>query len=172
MVKYQLIDFGQSHLRVVKKLAMTSDEALKKVWLVLEEAIKYELESDSYDTGNLASSVNTKLVRSWVVEVGTNLEYALAREHGRRPWKFPNLDAMAAWAGRKGIIQGATSKYDDLHYKDKGIVFIIARSIKENGTNWNDNHEKSGKQTFKRVLARERSDLILLYRQYMKHAQS
>ena len=31
MVKYQLIDFGQSHLRVVKKLAMTSDEALKKV---------------------------------------------------------------------------------------------------------------------------------------------
>lgn len=64
MVKYQLTDFGQSHLRVVKKLAMTSDEALKKVGLVLEEAIKYELESDSYDTGNLVSSVNTKLVRS------------------------------------------------------------------------------------------------------------
>lgn len=172
MVKYQLTNFGQAHLQAMKKLQMTSDEALKKVGQVLEEAIKYELESDSYDTGTLASRVNTKLVRSGVVEVGTNLEYALAREHGRRPWTYPNFDAIAKWAGGKGITQWATAKYDDLHYKDKGIVFIIARSIKENGTNWEWSPEKSGKQTFKRVLAREKSDLILLYRQYMKHAQS
>lgn len=172
MVKYQLTNFGQAHLQAMKKLQITSDDALKKVWMVLEQAIRYELESDSYDTGTLASSINTKLVRSGVVEVGTNLEYALAREHGRRPWTYPNFDALAAWAGRKGIIQWATGKYDDLHYKDKGTVFIIARSIKENGTNWEWASEKSGKQTFKRVLAREKSDLILLYRQYMKHAQS
>ena len=172
MVKYQLTKFGQAHLQAMKKLQITSDNALKKVWMVLEQAIRYELESDSYDTGTLASSINTKLVRSGVVEVGTNLEYALAREHGRRPWTYPNFDALAAWAGRKGVIQWATAKYDDLHYKDKEIVFIIARSIKENGTNWEWSPEKSGKQTFKRVLAREKSDLILLYRQYMKHAQS
>lgn len=173
MVKYQLTNFGQAHLQAIKKLQMTSDEALKKVGQVLEQAIRYELESDSYDTGNLASSVNTKLVRSWVVEVGTNLEYALVREHGRRPWTYPNFDALTAWAGRKGIIQWASAKYDELHYKQKGIVFIIARSIKENGTDREEGSpEKSGKQTFKRVLAREKSDLILLYRQYMKHAQS
>lgn len=170
MVKYQLTDFGKAHLQAMKKLKITSDEALKKVGLVLEEAIKYEMESDSYDTGTLASSITTVLIRSGLVEVGTNLEYALAREYGRRPWTFPNFDAIAKWAWGKGITTWGVDEYDNLSSKEKGIVFIIARSIKENGTNWTWEPETSGKQTFKRVLAREKSDLIALYRQYMKNA--
>lgn len=169
-MKYQLTDFGKAHLQAMKKLKITSDEALKKVWLVLEEATKYEMQSDSYDTGTLASSITTVLIRPGLVEVGTNLEYALAREHGRSPWTFPNFDAIAKWAWGKGITTWGVDEYDNLSSKEKGIVFIIARSIKENGTNWTWEPETSGKQTFKRVLAREKSDLIALYRQYMKNA--
>lgn len=171
-MKYQLTDFWKQHAAAMKKIEIDSDTALKKVWSVLEEAIRYELESDSYDTGDLVDSVNSKLVRTGLVEVGSNKEYALAREHWRRPGKYPNFDALVGWAARKWMITWASKDYDSLHYKDKWVVFVIARAISENGTNWTGNPETSWKQTFKKVLAREKEDLIALYRQYMKHAQS
>lgn len=41
------------------------------------------------------------------VKVGSNLEYARATELGRPPGKMPPVDALEAWARRKGMGEGA-----------------------------------------------------------------
>ena len=142
--------------KVIQQIDKASEKALMKCWFYLENQIKKEMKKDSYDTWMLVRSINTRKISSEEVLVWTNLEYALVREYGRKPWKFPPLDALVGWSARKGMISWwATSRYDDLHYLDKGIVYIIARSIAENGI--------EGKYTFQKVYEREKQNLIDLY---------
>ena len=142
--------------KVIADVEKKSGNALLKVWMYLEQKIKQEIQKDSYDTGQLARSINTQKVSDEKVVVGTNLEYALVREYGRKPWRFPPLQALVGWSARKGMITGwATSKYEDLHYIDKGRIFLIARAIAKNWI--------QGKHTFERTIKTEADKLSTLF---------
>lgn len=145
--------------KVIADVEKKSGNALLKVWMYLEQKIKQEIQKDSYDTGQLARSINTQKVNDEKVVVGTNLEYALVREYGRKPWRFPPLQALVGWSARKGMITWwATSKYEDLHYTDKGKIFLIARAI---ARNW-----IQGKHTFERTINAEKDKLSTLFLKY------
>ena len=142
--------------KVIADVEKKSGNALYKVWLYLEQKLKQAVEKDSYDTGQLARSINTQKISDEKVVVWTNLEYALIREYGRRPWRFPPLQSLVGWSSRKGIISWwATSKYEDLHYTDKGKIFVIARSIALHWIEW--------KHTFERTIKAEADKLTDLF---------
>lgn len=147
--------------KVIKDIEIKSWKALMKCWTYLEWKLKEEVGKDSYDTGQLARSINTHKISDTKVVVWSNLEYALVREYWRKPWKFPPLDALVGWSARKGMISGwTTSRYDDLHYKDKGVVFVIARAIARRGI--------EGKHTFETVINREIENISNLFVKYMQ----
>ena len=151
-MKYTVQNIDKVVVDVEKKWG----NALYKVWLYLEQKIKQAVEKDSYDTGQLARSINTQKISDEKVVVWTNLEYALIREYGRRPWKFPPLQSLVGWSSRKGIISWwATSRYEDLHYTDKGKIFVIARSIALKGI--------QGKHTFENTIKAEVNKLTTLF---------
>ena len=144
---------------ILKSVEKKSGIALMKCWMYLEGKLKDEVKNDSYDTWQLARSITTTQVSENKVLVGTNLDYALIREYGRKPWKFPPLQALVGWTARKGMISGwATQRYEDLHYTDKGVIFIIARAIAKKWIQW--------KHTFERVIKREESKLSDLFVKY------
>jgi len=147
--------------KVLAEVEKKSGNALEKVWMYLEQQIKKQIEKDSYDTGHLAESVNTQKISNEKVVVWTNLEYALVREYGRRPWKFPPLQALVGWTARKGMISWwPTSKFEDLHYIDKGKIFVIARAIAKKGI--------KGKHTFERTINAEKDKLSDLFIKWYK----
>lgn len=146
---------------ILKKAESCSDKALLYCWEYLAWKIQEQVEQDSYDTWNLARSITYRKVKEWVVEVWSWLEYAAVREYWRLPGTFPNLDALVGWTARKGMISwGATQRYDDLYYKDKSTVFLIARAIATRGIPW--------QYTFEKVIEREQKNVIDLYTEYMK----
>ena len=108
----------------------------------------------------LARSINTRQVNKDEVQIWTNLEYALVREYGRKPWKFPPPQALVWRAARKGMINWwVTSRYEDLEAKDKGTIYVIARAIAQNWTPW--------KHTFENVMEREKENVGNLFQSYM-----
>lgn len=146
---------------LINNINKSSDTALMKCWLYLESRIKEQLREDSYDTWALAESVSTRMLRSWLVEVWTNLEYAVIREYWRRPWKFPPMDAIAKRTARKWMITwGVNTWYDNLYYKDKWVVFVIARAIAMRGIEW--------KHTFENVYEREKDNIVNLFSKYLQ----
>lgn len=146
--------------KVVKKITDSSDKALLYCWEYLADKLKEQIQEDSYDLGTYANSITYRTLKKWVVVVGSNIEYAPVLEYGRKPGKFPNLDALVGWTARKGMITGgATKTYDNLYYKDKGVVFLIARAIATRGT--------KGKHTFKNVYNAEKQNIINLYRELL-----
>lgn len=145
---------------MIKKISWDCNKALMYCWEYLQSKLQEEIMIDSYDTWNLARSINYQLVKDWVVEVWSNLFYAVVRENWRKPWRFPPMDVIASWSARKKIIDwGVNTWYDNLHYKDKGIVFIIARAIATRWIEW--------KHTFEKVVNRERLNVIKIFRDYM-----
>lgn len=147
--------------RFTKKVVRDSNRALWYCWEYLEWKLKEAIETDSYDTWNLYDSITWQKVRDWVVEVWSNLDYAVIREYGRRPWKFPPLDVIASWSARKGMISWWVNDwYDNLHYTDQWIVFIIARAIAKRWIEW--------KLTFNRVFNEEKKNVFDIYTDYLK----
>lgn len=148
--------------KAVKSLQNRSDKALKYCWEYLAEKISLQLKEDKvYDLWTLARSIDYRLVKHWMVEVWSALAYAPIMEYGRKPWKFPPLDALVWWTARKWMIKGgATQKYHSLHYTDKWVIYVIARSIAEKGI--------KGRHTFQKVADRERKNIQKIYIDYMK----
>lgn len=156
-MKYGVVKGVDKFIRDVKRDA---NKALLYCGEYLQGKLREQIEVDSYDTGDLARSVTYRLVKDGEVEVGTNLEYAAVREYGRKPGTFPNLDALVGWTARKGMITGgATMRYDDLHYIDKGTVFLVARAIAVRGI--------KGKHTFENVYDQEKDNVIKLFNNIM-----
>ena len=150
----------QSLNKVLKNLENKSDKALKYCWEYLASKISEQTKEDSYDLWTLARSIDYRLVKHGLVEVWSALAYAPIREYWRKPWKFPPLDALVWWTARKGMISGgATQRYDDLYYKDKGVVYVIARAIANKGIKW--------KHTFQNVVNKERKNIQQIYIDYM-----
>lgn len=146
--------------KFIKQVKMDANKALLYCGEYLQGKLREQLSIDSYDTGALARSVTYRLVEDGVVEVGTNLEYAAIREYGRKPGRFPNLDALVGWSARHGMITGgATQKYDELHYKDKGVIFLVARAIARRGI--------QGKHTFENVYEQEKDNVVKLFNDLM-----
>lgn len=146
--------------KLISQVEKDSETALMKCWLYLEWKIKEQIQLDSYDTWQLARSINTQKVWDNKIVVWTNLEYWLVREFGRRPWKFPPLQVLVPRTARKGMISWwATSRYDDLHYEDKWVIFVIARAIATRWIAW--------KHTFQNVVAKERQNIVNLYAKYL-----
>ena len=147
--------------KVIAQVEKDSNTALMKCWLYLEWKIKEQIQADSYDTWQLANSINTQKIADNKVIVWTNLEYWLVREFGRRPWKFPPLQVLVWWTARKGMITWwATSRYEDLDTKDRWTIFVIARAIAQRWIPW--------KHTFEKVFKREQQNVINLYASLMK----
>lgn len=148
--------------KFIKKLNITSDMALKYCGDYLAAELKKETEKDSYDLGTLANSYVVRQVRSGMVQVGSMLEYAPVREYGRKPGTFPNLDALVGWTARKGMIwkNNASKGYNDLSYKDKGTIYVVARAIAIRGI--------PGVYTVHKVYEREKKHIVNLYRQKMQ----
>lgn len=87
--------------KVLNNLKMSSEKALEYCGEYLADRLKEQIEQDSYDLGNYANSITYRKVKPGVVEVGSPLEYAPVLEYGRKPGKFPNLDALVGRTARK-----------------------------------------------------------------------
>ena len=73
-----------------------------------------------YFTGTLKRNIHDEVIlrteSKILIQIGTNLDYALAIEYGTAP-HMPNIDALSAWANRHGL-----------------PVWAVAMTIKEKGT--------------------------------------
>lgn len=146
----------------MKKMEKTVDDALLHAGKYLEWRLKEKIAEKAHDEGGLWASVIARSSGRGKVEVWSDLEYAYVIEHGRKPWKYPNFDALVWWTARKWMHHGGkTAKYDDLHYKDKWIVFIIARKIMRDGT--------EPKHIFKKVKKREERNIISVFKKHLKN---
>ena len=152
----------QSLNKVLKNLENKSDKALKYCWEYLATKIKEQLKEDKvYDLWTLEWSIDYRLVKHWLVEVWSALAYAPVMEYGRQPWKFPPLDALVWWTARKKMIKGgATEKYNNLHYTDKWVIYVIARGIANKGIKW--------RHSFQTAVNKERKNIKQIYIDYMK----
>lgn len=100
------------------------------------------------------------------------VDYAYFVENGRKPGAFPPLQSIVEWLGGKKSLQKEMiasfypdkktvpliqrqSKYDALTSHQKGMVFIIGRSVAKNGT--------KGVGAFKEVRAKKLSEAERVY---------
>lgn len=146
---------------MINSVMKKSDKALMYCWERLANKISLQMKKDSYDLWNLTRSVTWQKVKTWLVEVWSPLEYAVVREYWRQPWRFPPPDALVGWTARKWMISWwATQRYDDLYYKDKWVIFLIARAIARKWIKW--------KHTFQNTLDKNRKQLQNIYIEYMQ----
>lgn len=143
--------------RFVNTLKDRSKKALGQCWIYLENKLKDQLHEDSYNTWDLIRSVNSQMKGNDTVIVGTNLQYAVYREYGRKPWKYPNFWAIGKRTWSKKMTKG--SDYDSMSSKDRSTVFLIARSIKLKGI--------EAKMTFHKVRDREKKNIFYLFEEIM-----
>lgn len=98
---------------VEKRVVDGTRRAMTKTALVGESRIKGIVQREAFDTGMLLRSINSvidQLPNEMKMTIGTNLEYAYFIEFGRKPGKFPNLDALVGWTARKLKAQGINTR--------------------------------------------------------------
>lgn len=87
--------------------------AAQRTALLGEARVKSIIEKEAYDTGRFLRSVTSKILREGDllrIIIGSALEYAIFIEKGRKPGRWPNLDALVAWVGRKLRKQGINAR--------------------------------------------------------------
>ena len=149
--------------KAVKNIQEKSDNALEICGEHLKKKIQEQLRADKrYDLGDLVGSIESRLVKHWLVEVWSGLVYAPVMEYGRKPWKFPPLNDLVGRTARKWMITWnvKTKYYNELYYKDRWVVFLIARAIAKKGI--------KGKHSFQTALDRERTNIKKLYIEQMQ----
>lgn len=96
--------------RQVEEAAM---RAMQKTATVGEARVKDIMEKEAYDTGRLLRSVTStirKTASQLTLTIGTNLEYGLYVERGRKPGKWPNISALIPWVARKLKAKGINAR--------------------------------------------------------------
>lgn len=157
-MKYTVVQWAE---KFIEKVRMTSEKALLYCGEYLTWKVQEQMEIDSYDTGQLASSITYRQVNENLVEVWTSLMYWVVREYGRKPWKFPPPQALVGWTARKWMIDWwATSKYENLSSKDRWTIYVIGRAIAIRWIEW--------KHTFRNVYNSEKQNVANLYRDLLK----
>lgn len=130
-----------------------SNKSLIMAWLFIENRLKERVRHDTWD---LKRSITTERISQNHIRVWSNKVQAYIEERGRKPGKFPNLNALVWWAWRHGMISGLkTQGYDGLSSKDKWTVFLIWRSI---ARKWIE-----ARWTFTKVWNQYRSTAIWIY---------
>lgn len=117
---------------VIKKLEQSARLALLDTARFYVELVKQTMKSRGWsDTGALANSIYVREVGD-TVQVWSRTVQAVIMEFGRKPLsKRPPMQSLVPWLNRKGIVKGNT--LDSLSSKDKGTVYVMARSIGEKG---------------------------------------
>lgn len=96
-----------------KQVRAAVRRAAVRTALLGERRIKGIVEKEAYDTGRGLRSVTSE-VREAANEIrmllGSNLDYMLDVEFGRKPGKWPNLDAIVKWCGRQMRRQGINAR--------------------------------------------------------------
>lgn len=107
--------------KLPQKVRIATTRALTTVGLLGEKRVKGIIEREAYDQGGLLRSVSfeiEQLPKSVKMTLGSSVEHAFYVEFGRKPGKWPNLDALVAWTGRKlreqGINTRVTVSFDQL----------------------------------------------------------
>ena len=137
-----------------KKLRKAVTRAFGKTGIQGEEAAKKNAQRRSFDTGAFHRSIEheiEQLPQSVLLSVHSDLEYAQFIEEGREPGKFPNLDALVGWTGRKlksqGINTVTQSSFDNLKQLAKNatgqkkaafrqhlaFIYLVGRKIATKG---------------------------------------
>ncbi len=87
--------------------------AMVKTGLVGEARVKGIMQKEAYDTGRLLRSVAFSIIKGkdeLRLILGSNLEYALYVEEGRKPGKWPSLNGLVKWVGRKMREKGINAR--------------------------------------------------------------
>lgn len=137
-----------------QKIRIATTRAMTQAGLVGEKRVKGIIEREAYDQGDFLRSVNfeiQQLPKSVKMILGSSVEHAFYVEHGRKPGKFPNLDAMVAWTGRKLREQGvntrvtvsfdqlqllantATGKQKKAYRQHLSFLYLVGRKIATKG---------------------------------------
>jgi len=119
---------------VLNDIKRKMDLWIQKTWYYLETKMKNKAkENDKYDTGDYIRSFYSKKKWKYKVEVWNTKNYARVVEYWRKPWKYPNFDALVGRTARKFNLWWKTKKYSQASSELKSAVFLVARSIKRKG---------------------------------------
>lgn len=124
--------------------------AMKRTQLTGEARIKGIIEKEAHDTGRFLRSITSNIsteADQIILAIGTNLEYAVAIEEGRKPGKWPNLNALVKWVGRKLREKGINARVN--------ITFDQLKAMARSGNG------KKKKKNSEAVIARQH--LAMLY---------
>jgi hypothetical protein len=152
----------------IKGLEKKADEAvfraLTKTGIAGEAKAKGIIEREAYDTGDLLRSVNSYVIRypnEMKLVLQASAEQGIFVEEGRKPGKWPNLDALTKWVGRKLREQGVNTKVNvtfdqlkalaksskgaqkDAYRMHLSMLYLVGRKIATKGI--------KGKLIFKRI---------------------
>lgn len=96
-----------------KKVDDAVYRAMVKTGISAEAKAKRIIELEAYDTGELLRSVNSYVARvpnSMALVVQASAEHGINIEKGRKPGKWPNLNALTKWVGRKLRERGVNTR--------------------------------------------------------------
>ena len=122
VVKSNIVEKADDFLSELERLMEAGvHRALVKTAIVGETRVKGIVEREAYDTGRFLRSVTSTISKGandLKLVLGTNLDYAVDIEFGRKPGKWPNLDDIVKWCGRKLRAKGVNTRvnvtYDEL----------------------------------------------------------
>lgn len=156
--KSDIVPKSEAYLRSLEaQVELAVKTAMQRTGLVSEARVKSIFEKEAYDTGRALRSVTFKISKEYdqyVLTIGSNLAYVFMLEFGRKPGKWPNLDAITQWVGRKLRRQGVNTRvnvtYDQLKQLAKSgghkataaqkayrqhlaVVYLVGRKIATKG---------------------------------------
>jgi hypothetical protein len=159
VVRSDIVQKSDQYLKELEKQAEAAVlRAMIRTSLVGEKRVKGIAEREAYDTGRFLRSIKSDIRRSadeMILTIGSNLDYAITLEHGRKPGKWPNLDALTSWVGRmlrrKGLNTRVNVSFDQLktlarvgkgnkateqqkaYRKHLEVLFLVGRKIATKG---------------------------------------
>ena len=129
---------------------------VEKSAFYLETKMKDTAEKSSYDTGDYIRSFYTKMKSKYKAEVGNTKWYARVIEYWRKPWTYPNFDALVGWTARKFKLPGKTWSYDNADPRLKSKVFLVARAIMKRGI--------EPKEIMQKTYIKQKSKMVDIFR--------
>lgn len=114
VVRSDIAEKGQKYIQELsKQVDAAVYRAAVRTGLVGESRVKGIMEREAFDTGRLLRSVTTQIIKGndqLRLLIGSNLDYALFVEEGRKPGKWPNVNDLVGWVARKLRKQGINAR--------------------------------------------------------------
>ena len=193
-IEVETAKFLQSFKRLQKEMAKAIVDGSQEAGKFLEGKIKASGFPVASNTARQSITTETTVTKNFVLTlVGADaVAYTSVIEEGRRPGTYPNFGGIALWLARKKDIQnslrdkftrrsrktkrvskpklitvsGAQRGYKTLDSRQRGLVFLIARGIKENGIDgrfyFKNVREKYAKEP-NEIISRRLNDVLKKY---------